>query len=189
METIIKIRFIGFYKVFIENYKFYATVIKISHVDYENNRRMIQRNQTTDYILNILKYFPEEDPIRQHLKGYKWWRIDYQDEAKGFLPYFNYVTGGKAKTKTTSNSDYTSPKELMAVYNHYLFGMYYKNEEVQYYVYAIPGGFYKDEHPNGGSSGFNTWFEGNEIMGYWLLYIDTLTGEVIYPLNPMIPMY
>lgn len=163
-------------------------VIKISHDDYENNRRMIQKNQTTDYILNILKYFPEEDPLRQHLKGYKWWRIDFQDEAKGFLPYFNYVTGGKQKVRTSSNVNYISARELMAMYNHYLFGMYYKNKEVQYYIYAIPGGFYKDEHPHGGTSGFNTWFEGNEMLGYWLIYIDALTGEVIYPQNPMMPM-
>ncbi len=161
-------------------------VIKISHVDYEYNRRVIQRNQTTDYILNILKYFPEEDPFRQNLKGYKWWRIDFQDEAKGFLPYFNYVIGGKQKLRKTNDS--TTAKELMSIYNHYLFGMYIQNNEVKNYIYAVPGGFYKDEHPYGGATGFNTWYLGNETIGYWLLYVDSLTGDVIYPINPMTPM-
>ncbi|TJX12964.1 hypothetical protein E9840_11305 [Tissierella creatinini] len=161
-------------------------VIKISHVDYEHNRRVIQRNQTTDYILNILKYFPKEDPFKQNLKGYKWWRIDFQDEAKGFLPYFNYVTGGKQKLRKVYDS--TTAKELMSIYSHYLFGMYIQSDEVKYYIYGVPGGFYKDEHPYGGATGFNTWYSGNETIGYWLLYVDSLTGDVIYPINPMTPM-
>ncbi len=161
-------------------------VIKISHIDYEQNRRIIQRDQTTEYILNILKYFPQEDPFRQNLKGYKWWRIDFQDEAKGFLPYFNYVLGGKQKIRSTCK--YTTARELMNTYNHYLFGIYSQNNEVKYYIYGIPGGFYTDEHPHGGVTGFNTWYSGNEAIGYWLLYIDSLTGDVIYPLNPMTPM-
>lgn len=161
-------------------------VINISRADYEHNRKVIQRDQTTDYIKNILKYFPEEDPFRQNLKGYSWWRIDFLDEAKGFLPYFNYVSGGKKKIRNSGNL--VTAKDLMSLYNHYLFGMYSQKNEVKYYIYAIPGGFYKEEHPHGGDTGFNTWFEGNEIIGYWLLYIDALTGEVIYPLNPMIPV-
>lgn len=160
-------------------------IVKINNMDYEHNRRVIQKNQTTDYVLNILRYFSIVDPFRQNLDGYRWWRNDFQDEAKGFLPYFSYVTGGDAKIRRTSS---TTAREMMSLYNHYLFGLYGQGEEVKYYVYGVPGGFYKDEHPHGGTTGFNTWFSGNETIGYWLLYIDPLTGKVIFPINPMNPV-
>lgn len=160
-------------------------IVKINNMDYEYNRRVIQKNQTTDYVLNILRYFSLVDPFRQNLEGYRWWRIDFQDEAKGFLPYFSYLVGGEGKHRRTSA---TTARELMNLYNHYLFGLYSQGDDVKYYVYAVPGGFYKDEHPHGGTTGFNTWFSGNDTIGYWLLYIDPLTGKVIFPVNPMNPV-
>lgn len=160
-------------------------IVEINKMDYEHNRRIIQRDQTTNYILNILRYFPHVDPFRINLHGYKWWRIDYQDEEKGFLPYFSYVIGGEKKYIKSYNI--ATSRELMSSFAHYLFGLYHSGDEVKYYVYAVPGGFYKDEQPHGGVTGFNTWFPSNEISGYWLLYIDPLTGKVIYPINPMIP--
>lgn len=162
-------------------------VIEIRSIDYEHNRRIIQKNQTTDYVLNILRYFPYVDPFRINLDGYNWWRIDFQDEAKGFLPYFSYVVGGEQKVRARDNN-IISAKEMMSMYNHYLFGLYSQSDEVKYYVYGVPGGFYTDEHPHNGATGFNTWFAGNEIPGYWLIYIDPLNGKVIYPVNPMKPM-
>lgn len=159
-------------------------VVDIKDFDYELNRRVVQRNQTTNYVLNILRYFPYIDPFKINLKGYNWWKIDFQDEAKGFLPYFSYLVGGDQKSRRTDN---VTARELMSVYSHYLFGLYNIGDDVKYYVYGVPGGFYKDEHPHGGMTGFNTWFSGNEAGGYWLLYIDPLTGNIIYPINPMMP--
>ena len=48
------------------------------------------KNQTTNYVLNILAFFPYIEPFKIDLKGYNWWRIDIDDprEDKGFLPYF-----------------------------------------------------------------------------------------------------
>ncbi len=160
-------------------------VIEIKNMDYEQNRRIIQRNQTTSYILNILRYFPHVDPLRINLNGYSWWRIDYQDEEKGFLPYFSYVVNNEQRYGRQNHI--ATAKDLMSSYGHYLFGLYDSGNEVKYYVYAVPGAFYRDEQPHSGVTGFNTWFPGNEISGYWLLYIDALTGKVIYPINPMIP--
>jgi hypothetical protein len=151
-------------------------------MDYERNRRIIQRNQTTSYILNILRYFAQVDPFRINLDGYSWWRIDYQYDDKGFLPYFGYVVNNGQRY---ARQNYiVTATDLMSSYGHYLFGMYESGNEVKFYVYAVPGAFYKDEHPHSGATGFNTWYPGSEITGYWLLYIDALTGEVIYPINP-----
>lgn len=153
--------------------------------DTEQSRRINQRDQTTSYVLNILRFFPFIEPFRLRLDGYNWWKIDFQEDARGFLPYFSYLVGGDQKSRRSDN--FVTSRDLMTVYNHYLFGLYTLGEEIKYYVYAVPGGFYKDEHPHGGSTGFNTWFAGEDIGGYWLLYIDPLTGKVIYPINPMNP--
>lgn len=160
---------------------------EVSAKEYNNdyNRKVTQRNQTTKYILSILRYFPYVDPFRVNLSGYNWWRIDYQDDGKGFLPYFGYVINSE-KSNQVINKDVTA-NELMEVHEHYIFGLYNMGDEVKYYVYGIPGGFHIDEHPYGGDTGFNTWFEGSDIPGYWLIYIDPLTGEVMKPINPMEP--
>ena len=159
-------------------------VLEIKNMDYERNRRIIQRNQTTSYILNILRYFAQVDPFRINLDGYSWWRIDYQYDDKGFLPYFGYVVNNGQRY--VRQNYIVTATDLMSSYGHYLFGMYESGNEVKFYVYAVPGAFYKDEHPHSGATGFNTWYPGSEITGYWLLYIDALTGEVVYPINPMI---
>lgn len=159
--------------------------VEFLEFDTEQSRKINQRNQTTSYVLNILRFFPYIEPFRNRLEGYNWWKIDFQEEARGFLPYFSYLVGGDQKSRRSDN--FVTSKDLMTVYNHYLFGLYTVGEEVKYYVYAVPGGFYKDEHPHGGSTGFNTWFAGQDIGGYWILYIDPLTGKVIYPINPMNP--
>ena len=160
---------------------------EVSAKEYNNdyNRKVTQRNQTTKYILSILRYFPYVDPFRVNLSGYNWWRIDYQDDGKGFLPFFGYVINSE-KSNQVINKDVTA-NELMEVHEHYIFGLYNMGDEVKYYVYGIPGGFHIDEHPYGGDTGFNTWFEGSDIPGYWLIYIDPLTGEVMKPINPMEP--
>ena len=160
-------------------------ILKVKMVDYEQNRRIIQRDQTTNYILNILRYFPYIEPFDKSLGGYNWWKIDFQDEAKGFLPYYSYLVGGNQKNRRLEDS--VTAKELMMMHNHYLFGLYNIHDEVKFYIYGVPGGFTKDEHPHSGVTGFNTWFSGNDVDGYWLLYVDPLTGKIIYPINPMIP--
>jgi hypothetical protein len=161
---------------------------EVKKKEYNNyyNMKVNQKNQTTKYILSILRYFPYVDPFRVNLSGYNWWRVDYQEDEKGFLPYFKYVMNAESTNQITSK-DVTITK-LMEVYDHYIFGLYSIGDEVKYYVYGIPGGFHIDQHPYGGKTGFNTWFEGSDIPGYWLLYIDPLTGQIMKPINPMLPI-
>ncbi len=163
----------------------------IEEMDYDqflNNNKVIQRNQTTGYILKILRYFPYIEPFKVNLKGYNWWKINTDDpnEEKGFLPYFSYVTGGNHKYPIIENA--ITANELMRKHKHYLFGLYNQKDEVKFYVYGIPGKFISEDHPQKGLTGFNTWYEDKTNEGYWLLYIDPLTGRVIYPINSMIPV-
>jgi len=151
--------------------------------------RLNHKNQMTNYILSILRFFPYVQPLKLNLYGYSWWRIDDDgtNSCKGFLPYFNYLMNTNYKYQFLNNS--TTCFNLIRKYGHYLFGMYKEGEEVKYYMYGIPGKFIKEEHPFKGITGFNTWYEATDEIGYWVLYIDPMTGEVIYPLNPMIPAY
>lgn len=165
-----------------------AIVEELDYDQFQNNNKIIQRNQTTGYILKILRYFPYIDPFKVNLKGYNWWKINTEDpnEEIGFLPYFSYVTGGNHKYPIIENA--ITANELMRRHKHYLFGLYNFNDEVKFYVYGIPGNFATEDHPQKGLTGFNTWYEDKNDNGYWLLYIDPLTGRVIYPINPMIPV-
>lgn len=165
-----------------------SIVEEVEYNHFHNNNKIIQRNQTTGYILKILRYFPYIDPFKVNLKGYNWWKINTDDpnEETGFLPYFSYVTGGNHKYPIIENA--ITANELMREHKHYLFGLYNFNDEVKFYVYGVPGNFATENHPQKGLTGFNTWYEDKNKVGYWLLYIDPLTGRVIYPINPMIPV-
>ena len=147
-----------------------------------------QKQQTINYVLNILRYFPYLDPFKNNLTGYNWWVVDLdrENEYRAFLPYFSYLTGGNKKESYNESS--VTCSQLMDKYQHYIFGLYNVNEEVKYFVYGVPGSFTEDEHPNKGRDGFNTWYEGKDGNGYWIIYIDPTTGKPVHPFNPMIPM-
>lgn len=151
-------------------------------------RRLNNKNQMTSYVLSILKYFPQVQPLKVYLHGYTWWKIDDDgsNSHRGFLPFYNYLFSADYKYPFLYNST-TCMNQIMK-YGHYLFGLYKEGNEIKYYVYAIPGKFIIKEHPFKGITGFNTWYESIDGIGYWLLYIDPMTGKVIYPINPMVPI-
>lgn len=152
-------------------------------------RQLNHKNQMTDYILNILKFFPFVQPLNHHLHGYNWWLIedDGSNAYKGFLPYYNYLTASDYKYSYLNNS--TDCLSLIKKYEHYLFGLYKEEEEVKYYLYGVPGEFTLEEYPFKGATGFNTWYESENGIGYWIIYIDPMSGKVLRLLNPMIPVY
>lgn len=151
-------------------------------------RKLNQKNQTTNYVLSILRFFPYIDPFKYNLKGYNWWivELDKENEYRAFLPYFSYVVGGN--NKESYNSNIATCNELMSKYEHYLFGLYNEGEAVKYFVYGVPGKFAMSEHPYRGANGFNTWYPGKHIEGYWIIYIDPMTGKPVRPVTPMIPV-
>lgn len=152
-------------------------------------RQLNHKNQMTDYILSILRFFPYVDPFKIYLHGYSWWQIEdcNTDLHKGFLPYYNYLMSTDYRHSTINNS--ITCIDLIRKYGHYIFGMYKEQKEVKYYLYGVPGKFIIEEHPFKGTTGFNTWYESKDGLGYWILYIDPMTGKVIRIINPMIPEY
>ncbi|MDR7857596.1 hypothetical protein [Tissierella sp.] len=151
-------------------------------------RKLNQKNQTTSYVLSILRFFPYIDPFNHNLKGYNWWivELDKENEYRSFLPYFSYISGGNNKALYMDNV--VTCNQLVNKYQHYLFGLYNEGEMVKYFVYGVPGKFSSDEHPYSGASGFNTWYPGVNTEGYWIIYIDPITGKPVDNPIPMIPM-
>lgn len=158
-----------------------------TYQSFEYTRRLNHKNQMTNYILNVLRYFPQVQPLKIYLHGYTWWRIDDNgsNSYRGFLPYYNYLLSANYKYPFLNNS--TTCLNQIKRYGHYLFGIYNEGNEPKFYVYAIPGKFTAEEHPFKGVTGFNTWYDSIDGIGYWILYIDPMTGRVIFPVNPMIP--
>ncbi len=79
------------------------------------------------------------------------------------------------------------------VYNYYLVGFYYENNNIRYLTYGMPGRFCIQEQPFGGMTGFVYWHptSGNDRKfgeeGYWILHIDANTGRIAVPLIPTPP--
>lgn len=65
--------------------------------------------------------------------------------------------------------------------NHYIIGLISEGERMKYIVYGIPGPY--GPVPPQGMDGFYCWKPGKDMygFGYWLLFIDASTGEVVYP--------
>ncbi|NLW23489.1 MAG: hypothetical protein GXY88_09630 [Tissierellia bacterium] len=153
----------------------------------EYMRRLKYKNRMTDYVLSILRFFPKVQPLKIYLHGYSWWRIDDDGTGlnRGFLPYYNYLMSANYRYPFLYNS--TTCLDQIRKYGHYLFGLYREGKDTKYYVYAVPGKFTIEEHPFRGITGFNTWYDSMDGIGYWVLYIDPMTGNIIYPINPMVP--
>ena len=79
------------------------------------------------------------------------------------------------------------------VYDYYLVGFYYENNNIRYLTYGMPGRFCIQEQPFGGMTGFVYWHptNGNDRKfgeeGYWILHIDANTGRIAVPLIPTPP--
>lgn len=146
--------------------------------------------QVANYTMDILKFFEEVKPFKERLKGCRWWKIEYntQDTHRGFLPFFNYLVNVYYPYPLTSKT--ITCRYLMEKYKHYLFGIVAKEDEIKYYVYGVPGKFTISEHPYNGTTGFSTWLKdknSSDGLGYWLMYIDALSGKIVNPVNPTIP--
>ncbi|HHT65363.1 MAG: hypothetical protein ACOX25_04785 [Caldicoprobacterales bacterium] len=65
--------------------------------------------------------------------------------------------------------------------DHYLIGLVRNQGKVQYVVYGIPGIY--SAAPPMSMHGFSRWLpvKNGYGAGYWLLYIDALTGNIAYP--------
>ena len=70
---------------------------------------------------------------------------------------------------------------------HQLVGLQYEKDAVRFLVHGIPGRFCLRDQPYGGATGYIYWhpLPGQQYKagdyGYWLIYIDPTTGEVVLP--------
>ncbi len=158
--------------------------------DYTESNRIYSRH-IANYSLSILKFFEKVNPLREELKGYTWWEIEYDKKNiyRGFLPFYNYIVNTYYPYQL--NFKNITCHNLIRKYGHYIFGIVEENGEIKYYVYGIPGRFAKDEQPYRGMTGFTTWIprkgRNRERIGYWLLHIDAINGRIVSPLRPTYP--
>jgi hypothetical protein len=73
-------------------------------------------------------------------------------------------------------------------YKHYILGYKYDSKDnIKYIIYGIPGTKRIADQPFGGSSGFVSWVPANKgqedenDMGYWLMFYDFRTSEIVIP--------
>jgi hypothetical protein len=158
--------------------------------DHMENMKSYSKH-VANYSMNILKFFEKVEPFNEEMEGYTWWEIEYDSKNvyRGFLPFYNYIVNIRYPYPFMTRV--TTCQSLMRKYNHYIFGIYEKDNEIKYYVYGIPGKLTKEEQPYRGMTGFQTWIEkkGNdkERLGYWLLHIDAISGKIVNPLRPTPP--
>ncbi len=146
--------------------------------------------QVANYTMDILKFFEKIQPFRENLRDCTWWKIEHSSEDfnRGFLPFYSHLVNAYYPYPLTSRT--TTCQNLIEKYGHYIFGTVKRQEEIQYYVYGVPGKYTIAEHPYNGATGFNTWLRNKnslEDLGYWLIYIDALSGKIVNPVNPTIP--
>ncbi|WIF95951.1 hypothetical protein [Caminicella sporogenes] len=146
------------------------------------------------YIRDALKYYKPIKPFERNIGNCRWWKISYNEENvyRNFIPFFGYVLNMYYYNPYISYMDNCS--DLMNKYGHYIFGICYDNcNEPKYYVYGIPGRYMFKEQPFRGITGFVYWHPLEDKKaekgdyGYWLLYIDAKTGNILFPLRPTIP--
>lgn len=77
---------------------------------------------------------------------------------------------------------------------HQLIGLQYEQDgTVKYLVHGIPGRFCLRDQPYKGTTGYTIWqpLTGQDYKpgdyGYWLIYFNPVTGEVVFPKKPTIP--
>ncbi len=145
------------------------------------------------YVMDMLKYSEEMKPFENNIEGCKWWQMKYnkQNMQRVFLPFFGYIL----------NTHYYNPyvsymnncNDLMDKYGHYIFGINYNDDEPKHYIYGVPGRYLYKEQPFRGMTGFVYWHPIEDKnpqkgdYGYWLIHIDSKTGNIVFPFEPTIP--
>lgn len=139
-------------------------------------KNQVIKDKTEANIFDLLKNFKEINPFKRKLARYRWWEIKNTSKGK-LLPYYNYLGTPQTKTK----DKYTDCKTQIEKYQKYLFGVAENKGKITHYIYGIPGRYERKEHPHGGATGFVSWIEDKDKIGYWLLYVNANTGKIVKP--------
>ncbi len=154
----------------------------------ERTKSKIKQENENEYtrIYDILDKFERIEPLKDDIKGLKWWKISYDDKSiyRGFLPFFNQIISVYYPYPLTNRV--TTCQNLMKKHGFYIFGIYEEKNRIAKYVYGIPGKFLREEQPYRGITGFKNWsYKNNEVLdgdyGFWLAFISAVNGDITDP--------
>ncbi|MFA9424416.1 MAG: hypothetical protein ACERLG_12625, partial [Sedimentibacter sp.] len=143
------------------------------------------KNNFHENLFNNLKNYREVEPLSVKIKDFRWWYIPYDELGmkNGFLPYYNQIISSYYPYPMSNRV--TTCNGLMRKYGHYIFGIYKENDDIEKFIYGVPGGFTKEEQPYKGITGFKNWSYGNKENkkehGYWLAFVNPNSGETMDP--------
>ncbi|ACQ51985.1 hypothetical protein EXN65_11235 [Clostridium botulinum] len=146
--------------------------------DKKRNKQNIPVGLEGKYFRSLVEDLDSVGNITDEIKNCIWYKIDAKNEDD---------------MRNTCNYD-----KFMVLYNpmlgyypyikkhgHYILG--YKCDisgNMKYLVYGIPGDKTKEEQPFKGKSGFVTWIENKENnLGYWLMFYDYKTNNILIPVK------
>lgn len=123
-------------------------------------------------------------PFGSEMPEAQWWKF-YPGQTQGVMqPSPNFPVNNRG------NGVWPAP----VFQGHQLVGLQYdQNGAVEYLVHGIPGRFCLRDQPYGGASGYTFWhpLPGQQYKagdyGYWLIHINPVTGEVVFPKEPTNP--
>ena len=146
----------------------------ISNLNKEESFKII--GQEGMYFEKIAKGFEPYDSNIKDIDYCKWYKVnvnsiddlcnksDYDKYTLAYYPMLNYYPY------------INKEKYFLLGYKCNSFG------ELQYIIYAIPGGRELSEQPYGGKTGFVTWAnDGTRNSGYWLMFYDYKKCSIVVP--------
>jgi len=119
-----------------------------------------------DYFMGLFKAYQRVHPFDNELKDAEWVRVQQAAPNPGM--YY-------------ADSIYRYPYYGHHYPDHYIVGLIKEKDEIKYVVYGIPSMY--SMIPPVSITGFSRWVPVKEGygMGYWLMYIDAISGRVVYP--------
>jgi len=119
-----------------------------------------------DYFMGLFKAYQRVYPFDNELKDVEWVRVQQAVPNPGM--YY-------------ADSIYRYPYYGHHYPDHYIVGLMKEKGEMKYVVYGIPSMY--SMLPPVSITGFSRWVPVKDGygMGYWLLFIDAISGRVVYP--------
>lgn len=122
-------------------------------------------DKVKDYFIRLFENHKKVCPFDEVVGEVDWIRVEHRNEPL----YAHYYRPSDAYNNGSAYLD------------HYLVGLVRIQGMVQYVVYGIPGIY--SAVPPMSMHGFSRWLpvKNGYGSGYWLLYIDAMTGDIAYP--------
>lgn len=146
--------------------------------DEKRNKQNIPIGLEGKYFRSLVEDLDTVDNITDEIKNCIWYKMDVKDEDDmrntcnydKFMVLYNPMLGYYSYIKK---------------HGHYILG--YKCDSsgnMKYLVYGIPGDKTRKDQPFKGKSGFVTWIESKENnLGYWLMFYDYKTNNILIPVK------